>query len=132
MARAKLSLTIRQLTDIEKMSGQGLNILQIAAILGMSKATFDRRMRDTAGAIESLEKGRSQAAKKITATAYKLAQSGKCPAMTMFWLKCRERWTERQLIEHTGKDGGPIELAALTDEQLEARIAAMLGKGGKA
>lgn len=47
----------------------------------------------------------------------------------IFWLKNRkpELWRDRQSIEHTGKDGGPIEtqqrvdadLSDLTDEELE-------------
>jgi transcriptional regulator with XRE-family HTH domain len=46
----------------------------------------------------------------------------------IFWLKNRRpgEWRDKQDIEHTGKDGGPIEqkttldLSKLTDEQLEA------------
>ena len=66
---------------------------------------------------------------KITAVAFKLASSGKYPPMTMFWLKCRERWREVQVHEHSGPDGKPIETRAnLTDEQLDARIKEMLAK----
>lgn len=32
-------------------------------------------------------------------------------------------------VEHTGKDGGPIQIANMTDEQLDARLALLLGGG---
>lgn len=34
----------------------------------------------------------------------------------------------RERLEHTGKDGGPLELKSATDEQLDARIAALMAK----
>lgn len=131
MARKKIPLTKRQIKLLEQLAGQGLNIPQMAAILGLSQRTLERRLKDTPDAIGGLEKGRAAAARKVTETAYKLAVSGKAPAMTMFWLKCRERWTERHVLEHVGKDGGPIEtrdVTTLPDEQLEARIEALLAK----
>lgn len=131
MARLKIPLDPGELKQIETMAGLGLNVSQMAAILGMSKKTFERRMKDTKGANDALEKGRSAAALNVTKTAYSLAVSGKTPAMTMFWLKCRERWREVQAIEHSGPDGKPIETFStsdLTDEQLDAKIVAKLAK----
>lgn len=130
MAREKLELDSDDLKRIETMAGIGLNVTQMAAILGMSKATFDRRMTDTPGASEALEKGRSMAAQNVMATAYKLAVSGDTPAMTMFWLKCRERWKEVTSHEHSGPDGKPITLAKadMSDEQLDAKIRQLLGQ----
>lgn len=127
----KIPLTQDEIVRIEKMAGQGLNVSQMAAILGMSKKTFERRMHDTKGAADALEKGRAEAAEKITGTAYRMALSGKFPAMTMFWLKCRERWRDVNVHEVSGQDGKPIEVKSavtLTDEQLEAEIAKRLPK----
>lgn len=130
MARERIELSEEEIKRIETMAGLGLNVIQMAAILGMSKATFDRRMSDTPGANEALEKGRSIAAQNVMATAFKMAVGGKHPAMTMFWLKCRERWKETAMIEHSGPDGKPIALAKaeLTDAQLEERIQKLLGE----
>lgn len=33
----------------------------------------------------------------------------------IFWLKCRAGWKETQVVEHTGKDGGPIEQVSKAD-----------------
>jgi hypothetical protein len=46
------------------------------------------------------------------------------PTSAIFWLKNRqpEHWREKQHLEHTGKDGGPI----LTKEQRDAAVQAAL------
>jgi len=46
----------------------------------------------------------------------------------IFWLKNRraDRWRDR--VEHTGAEGGPIEVASLTPEERKARIAELLAK----
>lgn len=48
----------------------------------------------------------------------------------IFWLKNRrpEQWRDRQLVEHTGKDGGPIETVDLSDTEAARRIAFTLAK----
>lgn len=42
----------------------------------------------------------------------------------IFWLKnrCPEEFRDRQHHEHTGKDGGPIQVADMTDAELEQII----------
>lgn len=50
----------------------------------------------------------------------------------LFALKCRFGYKETQSIEHSGPDGKPIEhknLSDATDEQLDAKIQAILAKG---
>ena len=122
MRSDKIELSPAQTALIEKMAGQGLTTPQMAAILGISKKTFERRAEEDPAVADAIEKGRAVAGQKITAVAFKLASSGKYPPMTMFWLKCRERWREVQVHEHSGPDGKPIETRAnLTDEQLDAR-----------
>lgn len=131
MARRKLPLQPQDIKQIETMAGLGLKVEQMAAILGMSKATLDRRMTDTKGAFEALEKGRAAAILNVSKTAYQMALAGKVPAMTMFYLKCRAGWKETQTVEHSGPDGKPIETKSLTelpDDQLDAKIKAMMAK----
>jgi hypothetical protein len=125
MARERIDFDAQEIKRIETMSGLGLTVDQMAAVLGVSKKTFERRIEDTPAAKDALEKGRALAAFNVTETAYKLAISGKVPAMTMFWLKCRARWREVNVVEHSGPDGGPIEsknLTELTDEQVDQRL----------
>lgn len=133
MARPKKPLTKKQIESLSRMAGQGLTNEQMGAIFCMSKKTFERRMKDTPGGFDALEKGRAQAGDRVSQTAFDMAVSGQSPAMTMFWLKCRLRWREVQALEVSGPDGGPIKHASdLTDDQLDARIRAMTGKAGPA
>lgn len=129
----KIILTAEQIELVEKLAGQGLNVNQMAAILGISKATLDRRAADTPELHEAIEKGRAEAANKVTKVAYQMAVSGKSPVMTIFWLKCRERWRDVNAHEHSGPDGKPIESVAkdaLTDEQLDTLIKGLIEKRG--
>jgi hypothetical protein len=117
MARKKMALDANQLQQIEGMAGVGLKVDQMAGILGISKRTFERRMQDTPGAIDALEKGRAKASFTITKTAFEMAKSGQHVAMTIFWLKCREGWKESpQAIEHSGPAGAPIAIETKRDD----------------
>jgi predicted DNA-binding protein (UPF0251 family) len=94
----KKNLNLDEIKQIETMSGLGLKVEQMAAILGMSKRTFERRIKDTDGASDALEKGRALAAIQVTKTAFEMAKSGRVPVMTMFWLKCRQNWRDQQHV----------------------------------
>lgn len=108
MARKLLALGPEEIKKIETMAGLGLKVEQIATILGMSKKTFERRMKDTPGSNDALLKGRSKASYQVISTAYKMATSGRHAAMTIFWLKVREGWKETQVVEHLdGSDPSP-------------------------
>ena len=87
-------LTPKEIDSIETMAGLGLTVDKIGAVLGMSKATIERRLKSTPEAHEALSKGRAKAENAVASTAYEMAISGKCPAMTIFFLKCRARWKE--------------------------------------
>lgn len=131
MARERIDFSEQEIKRIETMAGMGLNVEQMASILGVSKKTFERRIEDTPAAKDALEKGRALASYNIMETAYKMAQSGKVPAMTMFWLKCRARWREVQVVEHSGPDGKPIEsrdLSRLSEDELKVRFEELMSK----
>lgn len=86
--------TPKQLEAIASMAGLGLTNEKIGATFSVSKATYERRLRITPGGSDAVLKGRSIAEQNVTATAFQMATSGKCPTMTIFWLKCRARWRE--------------------------------------
>lgn len=91
------------LEQIEKFAGAGLTIHQIASILRVPKRTFERWQSESEAIKEAIERGRSVAVHNVAATAYTLAVSGECPAMTMFYLKTRAGWREKHSIEITEK-----------------------------
>ncbi|TSA45995.1 MAG: hypothetical protein D4R56_04670 [Deltaproteobacteria bacterium] len=47
-----------------------------------------------------------------------LLLEGKNAAGPIFWMKNNSDYRDRQELEHTGKDGGPIKTTGLTDEDL--------------
>ncbi len=50
----------------------------------------------------------------------------------IFWLKNRraDQWRDKTQQEHTGKDGGPIQLSTLDDDQLKAKAKALFKELG--
>jgi hypothetical protein len=63
---------------------------------------------------------------------FQAAQSGNVTAAQV-WLYNRmpERWQDKRNIQHTGKDGGPIGVANLSDAEIDARLAKILTAGGQ-
>lgn len=97
MARPKgsgINWDEKQKIQAGKLAGIGCNLNQIANIMGVSPATLDRLIDRDPSVMEAISKGRDQAAERVMMTAFDLAVSGKVPAMTMFWLKTRQRWAE--------------------------------------
>lgn len=101
----KKKVASEDLPKIKKMAAAGLTINQIASLIDMSSASLERRIRDSEELKAAIAKGRAEAILNVATSAYRQALSGRVPAMTMFYLKCRAGWKETQAIEHTGKDG---------------------------
>lgn len=87
-----------------KLAGIGCNLNQIAAMMDVSTATLDRMIEKDPTISDAILKGRTSAAGGIMKTAYQMAVSGKIPAMTIFWLKTQQRWTEPKQVDDLPKD----------------------------
>lgn len=104
--------TPEEIERIEKLATvHHLKVRTIADALGISKRTFYRKLHLTPGVKGTLKKARARSLSNVAKTAYDLAVSGRCPAMTMFYLKCHGGWREKDRVVVTGKDGGPIQHA---------------------
>jgi|GEM_PF-1095190 len=90
MANPPKTLAEKELAEIETLAGLGLRFEDIALVKGMCLDTLKKY------ADEYLQRGRAKAKAQVMQTAYKMATSGKTPAMTMFWLKTRAGWREGQ------------------------------------
>lgn len=110
----KIDITDKLLKQVETLAGFGLTDDNIALVIGISEGTLKRRFR------EELDRGRALAKATVAQTAFKMATSGKQPAMTMFWLKTQCRWKETVVQEHVGEDGNPIKLITGTMTETEA------------
>lgn len=106
-------LSDHEIEQASVMAGLGMNMKQIATVIGVSKSTLDRRMKDQKGVAEAIEKGRGESLAKVSKTAFTMATSGKSPVMTIFWLKCKGGWSETD-VDTREKDEGyksPVSLS---------------------
>jgi hypothetical protein len=93
----------------------------IADELGISVDTLERHFR------AELDEAAVRANAKVGKTLFEGAIEGDAKKIEM-WLDRRggPDWRKRTGLEHTGANGGPIEYRDLSDEEVEARINALL------
>lgn len=101
-----------------KLAGIGCNLNQIANIMGVSPPTLDRMIERDPSIAEAISRGRDDASGKIMQTAYQMAASGKIPAMTIFWLKTRQRWAEAREDMNVNVKQEPFVISKRDGEQL--------------
>lgn len=97
-----------QRREIETMAGLGMPHWQMAAILGVSKDTFEIALKKDVTLLQVMERGAAKTSGQIRKTAYQQAIAGD-PRMVQYWLNCRERWTERQTVTHENPDGSAVQ-----------------------
>ena len=126
--------TDEEFEQIEALAGYGLAIPRIAPLFyikelkhkkkrSMSKATFERHMKENPQISEAMERGKSNSQSQMAQMAFQVAmgireviQNGKVitkavppnAQMIQFWLKCQAQWAETQnlRIEPGGADEG--------------------------
>lgn len=116
MSICKITFRKSELDKIEDLASKGLSVSKIAASLGVSKSTFDRRVSEDENLKIILEKGRAKSLEQVASVAYEMAISGKFPAMTMFWLKCQGNWREKDTEENDTK------IPSIKIEYIEAEL----------
>lgn len=109
------------LEDLHHLAKIGLTEAQIAASLGVSTPTFERRKKDTEGFLSTLKDGKAAGIAKVTNALFKGAVEDEKPASQIFFLKNRAGWTDRQEVDVSGTVG--------VDVQLDAAIAALKDAG---
>ena len=87
---------------VRALSGFGVPHDDIGRIVKCSPPTLRRRFRD------ELDLGSAEANAKVAQTLYQQATMPGNIAATIFWLKARAGWREKQVVEVTGKDDRPI------------------------
>jgi len=144
-----------------KLALLGATDVEIAGCWGISIETFYLWQRKHPKLVQSLQRGKIEADATVAQSLYKRANGYSHPAIKMFydkdvgavikeayvehyppdtgsaifWLKNRQRgkWRDRQELEHTGANGGPIAnsttigIADLAPEQREQLRAMLLG-----
>lgn len=85
------------------LSAQRIPMTVIAKAIGVSEKTVRKHYE------AELADGRAISDAGVISCAYRMAVSGRHPAMTMFWLKTQLGWREVTRVETVGADGKPIE-----------------------
>lgn len=92
MARRPKKPTEQDLQEIESLAGLGLNQDQIARVKGISVDILRKYSNPF------YQSGKAKAIARVAKTAFDMAVSGRCPAMTMFFLKTQAGWSEHPPI----------------------------------
>ncbi len=92
-------------SNVKALASVGTPQEQIALVIGITKNTLLKYYR------KELDTAMTMANAKVAQSLFQQATSGNTSA-AIFWLKCRAGWVDKQAIEHTGADGGPININA--------------------
>ena len=106
ITKPKIHIDLKQ---VESLAANGLTQEQIASALGISETTLHQRKRDSADFAAAIKRGK---AKGIALVTNKLMESIKGGNMTgmIFFLKTQAGWKETNVQEHTGANGGAIQV----------------------
>ena len=104
--------TEEQRRTVRVMAGFGIPQPAIATLLDIDPKTLRLHFR------RELDRGAVEATAKVAQTLFGMATSGTNTAASIFWMKARAGWREKQVVEI--EDRRPV--TALSDEELEAII----------
>jgi hypothetical protein len=95
MSRPKFIPTDLHRTTAKSLAAYGIPHEEIAQMIGIRSAkTLRRHFRD------ELTRGSIEATAQVSQTLYQMATSGEEPACTIFWMKTRAGWREKQRTEN--------------------------------
>jgi hypothetical protein len=101
-----------------------------AAFFRVSEPTFLKFLADDPDAKEAFEDGKGSGCVSLLRTQFELSK--KNAAVCIFLGKQYLGQTDRQDHRLTGADGGPVQYANLSEEEINARLAALAAKHGSA
>lgn len=125
--RPRIELTDNQLEMLENLASIGLSQEEAAYCLPMSERTLSDRLREGDNEVSAVyRRAREEYHRELT-NRERLIAMGKAGQLgveevplseqrkTIKWIrKSRFGATEKQTLEHTGEDGGPIEIREVT------------------
>jgi len=116
--------------EVEALAGLGFSEEEIAISLGISQDTIDRRKKENADIADAIKRGKAKAKRKVTSKLMEKIEAGDLGAI-IWYEKTRLGFSDKQTVEHTGKDGGAIEIntdGSVTDEQRAERLIALANR----
>ena len=106
--RKKIELNLR---NVEEAAAEGLNESEVAARLGVSLDTIQRRKKDTAEFAEAMKTGRARAHAAVSSRLMSLIKKGNLGAI-VWYEKTRKGYSDRVQQEMTGRDGEAIKITS--------------------
>jgi hypothetical protein len=102
MGRPRFTPSDEQRRMVRAMAGFGVPQDDIALVVKCSPPTLRKRFRD------ELDVATIEANARVAQCLYQQATTPGNIAATIFWLKARAGWREKQHVEVTGQDGQPL------------------------
>jgi hypothetical protein len=87
--------------EVATLSGQGLPHIDIARLIGITVPTLHKYYR------EDLDRGMALANATVSGRLFAMTEHN--VAAAIFWSKARMGWSEKQQVEVTGANGGPVQ-----------------------
>lgn len=115
--------------EVVEFLARGHSLTAFAGEVGVAPHTLWNWCDEHPEFLQAVKKGRAKAVAFWERKLVNLAETGKGNATAViFGLKNRapEDWSERQQIEHSGPDGGPIETNAEDPRKLAQAVVALL------
>ena len=103
--RPRIEFSDEDIENIERLAAV-LNQAQIADFLGCSERTLRNRMEEDPKIYAAYKRGRAAAINDVAKGLLQRAKEGDNTA-AIFYLKTQARWSEKQELEVSGKDGAP-------------------------
>lgn len=100
---------------------------EMADIFKISEKTLNNWKQQHDSFVQSLAEGKAAADAKVAHSLYLRALDGDTKAC-IYWLNNRRsgNWRNHMSQEVTGKDGGPLKVESMSDDELDAKIAKIL------
>lgn len=116
--RPPMEVTDVMRRTVRAMAGFGIKHSDICKVIGCEKPSLYKYFR------EELDKAIVEANAQVAQSLFLRATKGTgkdAVTAQIFWLKCNAGWKESYRVEHTGKDGAPIEsVHKLVNDPIEA------------
>lgn len=120
MGRPKWDPTPAERRMVKRLVAAGMTRPQIAELLDKSEDSLKRHCS------RELNIGDVEANAKVSGALFKKALKGDVGAM-VWWEKTRRGLSEKSIVEHQGRAGGPIETRSLTAKEAADRYREKLG-----
>jgi hypothetical protein len=107
------------LDQVEELASHGLTDSEIALNLGISISTLEGRKRSSEEFKEAIARGKAKGIRQVANALFQIATNNGHRQQTdaaKFYLARRADWRETQIQEHTGKDGGAIQVTISKDD----------------